>query len=146
MQTRKSIFVYNAVIRYSIKFLYNINPVVSVSINNMLSEKEDAFIQYWEEHRKKKGSVFSQLFPGLPIGLCLGAAIMLALDLDWYKRANIEAKMQSSPVVIFIGITAIVVFTNFFYKRFKWEMNEQAYKELKMKQKLNTNEQSNTVD
>jgi len=111
----------------------------------MLSEKENAFIQYWEGNRKKKGSVFSQLFPGLPIGLCLGAAIMLVLDLDWYKRANIEAKMQSSPIVIFIGITAIVVFTGFFYKRFKWEMNEQAYKELKQKQELNNNEQSGTA-
>ena len=46
------------------------------------------------------------------------------------------ARAQSSPVVLFIAIAGIVTFTGFFYKKFKWEMNEQAYKELKIKREL----------
>jgi hypothetical protein len=43
------------------------------------------------------------------------------------------AQSQSSPVILFIAIAGIVAFTGFFYKKFRWEMNEQAYKELKLK-------------
>ena len=103
----------------------------------MLSEKEKAFIKYWEENRLKEKSMLRQLFPGLPIGLSLGAAILLLLDSGWYERANMVAQSQSSPVILFICIAGIVVFTSFFYKRFRWEMNEQAFKELKIKDELN---------
>ena len=99
----------------------------------MLTEKEKEFIKYWEENRVKEKSVLKQFFPGLPIGLCLGAAILLMFDSGWYERANMEAQAESSPTVLIIGIIAIVAFTGFFYKRFRWEMNEQAYKELKFK-------------
>jgi hypothetical protein len=96
----------------------------------MLTEKEKEFIRYWEGNRVKEKSVLKQFFPGLPIGLCLGAAILLMFDSGWYERANMEAQAESSPTVLIIGIIAIVAFTGFFYKRFRWEMNEQAYKEL----------------
>ncbi len=101
----------------------------------MLSDKEKAFIKYWEENRIKESSILRQFFPGLPIGLCLGVAILLVFDSGWYERANMVAQSQSSPVVLIAGIIAIVVFTSFFYKKFRWEMNEQAYKELKFKTK-----------
>ncbi len=107
----------------------------------MISEKEKAFIKYWEENRTKEKSILKQFFPGLPIGLSIGAAILLVLDSGWYERANMVAQSQSSPLVIFIGIVAIVAFTGFFYKKFRWEMNEQAYKELKLK---NENQEPNT--
>ncbi|HEX5154456.1 MAG TPA: hypothetical protein VFW07_23580 [Parafilimonas sp.] len=99
----------------------------------MLSEKEKAFIEYWEKNRLKEKSILKQLFPGLPIGLALGTAILLVLDLGWYERANMIARTQSNPVVLFIAIAGIVAFTGFFYKKFRWEMNEQAFKELKLK-------------
>ena len=47
------------------------------------------------------------------------------------------ALSESSPVVIFIAVAGIVAFTGFFYKKFRWEMNEQAYKELKIKAEKN---------
>jgi len=100
---------------------------------SMLSEKEKAFIAYWEKNRVKEKSILKQFFPGLPLGLALGAAILLALDSGWYERANMVARAQSSPVILFIAIAGIVAFTGFFYKKFRWEMNEQAYKELKLK-------------
>jgi|SRR5438045_5575262 len=99
----------------------------------MLSKKEEEFIRYWEENRVKEKSILKQFFPGLPIGLALGSAILVLLDSGWYERANMVAQAQSSPFVIFIAIAGIVAFTGFFYKKFRWEMNEQAYKELKLK-------------
>lgn len=112
----------------------------------MLSEKEKAFIKYWEENRIKEKSIFRHISPGLSIGLCLGAAIMLIFDSGWYERANIIAQSESSPIVLIIGIIAIVVFMSFFYKKFTWERNEQTYTELKLKyekerqSEINTNE------
>jgi hypothetical protein len=99
----------------------------------MLSDKEKAFLKYWEENRIKEKSILKQFFPGLPLGLCLGIAILLLLDSGWYVRANMVEQSQSNPIVLFIGIAGIVAFTGFFYKKFRWEMNEQAYKELKLK-------------
>lgn len=111
----------------------------------MLTDKEQAFLKYWEENRFKEKSILKQFFPGLPIGLALGAAILLLLDSGWYVRADMVAFSESSPIVIFIGIAAIVAFTGFFYKRFRWEMNEQAYQELKIKsEKNNTNTEEHT--
>jgi hypothetical protein len=98
-----------------------------------MTEKEEAFLKYWEENRFKEKSILKQFFPGLPIGLALGAAILLLLDSGWYIRADMVAFSQSSPIIIFIAIAGIVAFTSFFYKRFRWEMNEQAYRELKIK-------------
>jgi len=111
----------------------------------MLSEKEKAFLKYWEENRVNEKSIIKQFFPGLPIGLALGAAILLMLDSGWYERANMEVQTESSPVIIFVCIVGIVAFTGFFYKKFRWEMNEQAYKELKLKEEMHSeNAQINT--
>lgn len=98
-----------------------------------MTEKEAAFLKYWEENRIKEKSILKQFFPGLPIGLAMGAAILLVLESGWYIRADMVAFSQSSPIVLFIAIAGIVAFTGFFYKKFRWEMNEQAYKELKIK-------------
>jgi hypothetical protein len=97
----------------------------------MLSEKEKAFIEYWEENRIKEKSILKQFFPGLPIGLAMGVAILLVLESGWYERANMVENAESNPIVLFIAVAAIVAFTGFFYKKFRWEMNEQAYAELK---------------
>jgi len=103
----------------------------------MISEKEKAFIDYWEKNRIKEKSILKQFFPGLPIGLTMGAAILLMLDSGWYERANMIADTESSPAVLFIAIAGIVAFTGFFYKRFRWEMNEQTFKELNQKNEKN---------
>lgn len=107
-----------------------------------MTEKEAAFLKYWEENRFKEKSVLKQFFPGLPIGLALGSAILLLLNSGWYIRADMVALSQSSPLVIFIAIAAIVAFTGYFYKKFRWEMNEQVYKELKMKSENTIQEES----
>ena len=114
----------------------------------MLTEKEKIFIKYWEENRVKEKSIVKQFFPGLPIGLALGAGILLALDSGWYERANMVAQGESSPYVLFIAIAGIVAFMGFFYKKFRWEMNEQSYKELKLKEEksaVNKNKSSEKI-
>jgi hypothetical protein len=110
-----------------------------------MTEKEEAFLKYWEENRFKEKSLLKQFFPGLPIGLALGAAILLLLDSGWYVRADMVAFSQSSPVIIFIAIAAIVAFTGFFYKKFRWEMNEQTYKELKIKSEKTKNTEEDQI-
>lgn len=105
----------------------------------MISDKEKAFIEYWEKNRLKEKSIFRRIFPSLTLGLCIGAAIMLVFDAGWYERANMVAQSQSSPLVLIIGIIAIVAFAGFFYKKFKWEMNEQSYLELKYKSEATHN-------
>ena len=115
------------------KLLSYVTVMTCLHIQTILSKKEEEFVMYWERNREKERSVVKQFFPGLPIGLAFAAGILLLLDSGWYERANIEAQSQSSPLVIFIGLVCVVAFTGFFYKRFRWERNEQAYKELKLK-------------
>ncbi len=55
------------------------------------------------------------------------------------------AETESSPTVLFIAIVAIVAFTGFFYKKFRWEMNEQAYKELQFKNELQSKTEEKTI-
>lgn len=71
-----------------------------------------------------------QLFVGLPIGLLISAGIIFSLDLGWYERANMVANSQMNPFILLIAIIGIAVFTAIFYKKFKWDQNEQQYLEL----------------
>ena len=52
-----------------------------------MTEKEAAFLKYWEENRFKEKSVLKQFFPGLPIGLALGAGIFGQIWLLFQKAA-----------------------------------------------------------
>lgn len=106
----------------------------------MLTEPEKTFIEYWENNRLKEKSAFRMLFPGLPLGLAIGAAIVLMLNADWYERADMVAASQSSPYILLTCIIAITIFTSFFYKRFRWDMNEQQYRELKHKEEKENKE------
>jgi cbb3-type cytochrome oxidase subunit 3 len=101
----------------------------------MLSEEEEKFLLYWEQNRTKKKSIRSQLSMGLPIGLLIGVGILLNFVSGWYTRANMVANSQSTPLVIIIAIILIALFCSVFYKRHKWEMDEQRYLELMYKKK-----------
>jgi len=107
----------------------------------MLSKHESDFIQYWEKSREREKSLFRQLFFGLPFGLMLGTGILVLFETGWYQRANMVAYAQSNPWLLIVSIIAIAVFTGVFYKKFKWEMNEQRYRELLAK-KNNASEKS----
>jgi membrane protein YdbS with pleckstrin-like domain len=99
----------------------------------MLTPEEEKFLQYWEANRIKEKSLFRQLSLGMPLGVLIGLAILLNFMSGWYTRANMVAYSQSTPYVLIVAIVIIAVFCSVFYKRYKWEMNEQHFLELKIK-------------
>ena len=102
----------------------------------MLTANEEHFIDYWKNNRDKEKKLFRQLVFGLPLGLLIGVGIMISLVTDkWYKRADMIANTQMNPTVLIVAILSIAVFTGLFYKKFKWDQNEQLYKELLLKKK-----------
>ncbi|CAN5805057.1 hypothetical protein BH10BAC2_BH10BAC2_19160 [soil metagenome] len=105
----------------------------------MLSSNDEAFIQYWGKNRDRKKKLLRQLFVGLPLGLLISGGVIFSLDLGWYSRANMVANSQTNPYVLLIAVLAITVFTTIFYIRFKWDINEQHYKELLAKKQRQEN-------
>ena len=105
----------------------------------MLSEEEQNFIVYWEEHRDKEKKVLKQWLMGLPLGLLFGIPIIINLFSGWYKRANMDLNSNLSngefnPLVLIIALLIIISFIAIFSKRHKWEMSNQRYLELKAKE------------
>ena len=112
----------------------------------MLTQEEEKFFQYWDENRLKEKSIFKQLSMGFPIGLLIGSGIVLNFATGWYSRANMVANSQSTPMVLIIAIIIIAIFCSVFYKRHRWEMNEQRYMELKFKKDKSTTSMQQEVD
>jgi len=108
----------------------------------MLSRHDEAFLQYWEKSRDREKKLLRQLFIGLPLGLLISGGIIFSLDLGWYSRANMVANSQMNPYVLLIAVVAIAVFTAIFYKKYKWDMNEQHYRELIFKKQQQQNNDS----
>ena len=102
----------------------------------MLTEEEENFLIYWHKNREKETSLFRQLFVGLPLGLSIGAGILLNFVSGWYTRATMVANGQSTPLVLILAVILIIIFCSFFYKRFRWDMNEQRYLELTYKKEM----------
>jgi pilus assembly protein TadC len=99
----------------------------------MITEQEKLFIDYWDKNRDKQKRSFYQLLVGLPIGLVFALPILLSVIFhDWYKQMSFISGSQLT--VILIGVLGIAVFFALFRMKFKWEENEQLYKELKYKQ------------
>lgn len=99
----------------------------------MLTKHEEDFIQYWEKNRNTYNNSAKQWLIAIPLALALCIATMLVLKSGWYERADMVANSQSSPVIIFLAFLVIIVFIGIFTRRFKWETNEQRYKELMAK-------------
>jgi sterol desaturase/sphingolipid hydroxylase (fatty acid hydroxylase superfamily) len=116
----------------------------------MLTDDEKKFLTWWELNREKEKNIFYQLRSGLPLGLLLGGAILINFATGWYKRANMVAFGQSTPIALIIAIIIIALFCAIFFKRHKWEMNEQRYKILskrvELENKGTTMQQEGSVD
>jgi len=102
----------------------------------MLEQKEKLFIEYWELNRLKEKNIFYQMLTGLPIGLLFALPIIFILFTGryWFKRADMVANAELSPVLLVTAVLIIAIFVAIFYKRHQWEMKEQQYKELKVKE------------
>jgi hypothetical protein len=98
----------------------------------MLTQKEKEFVEYWEIHREKEGRFVHQLLMGLPVGLCFGLPILVALIFrGWYKW--MPYLHTEDLVVVMIAVSGIVLFYSIFRQRYLWDQKEQQYKELKAK-------------
>jgi type II secretory pathway component PulL len=100
----------------------------------MLTDEEQRFVDFWENNRDRLKKFTSQWKMGLPLGLTLAGAISLNLLTGWYKRAS--SVLNTNPSVILVLIVAlllILLFISAFSAQYKWEMNEQRYRELMAK-------------
>lgn len=99
----------------------------------MLNNEEKLFLKYWEKNRDRQKHFLYQLASGLPFGLLFALPVLVAVIFhDWYKTMVYISGSQ--VIVIIIGVILIAVFFSVFRMKFKWEQNEQLYKELKFKE------------
>ena len=96
----------------------------------MLSEENESFLVYWSENREKQRTSLRPFVIGLSGGLAIGISILLVLESGWYERANMVANSRLSSVVLLVAILVISIFMAFFYRKFRWEMQEQRYLEM----------------
>ena len=100
----------------------------------MLTKDEKLFLEYWEKSREKEKQFLRQLAIGLPMGLVFALPVLLVVVFHgWYK--NMIYISDSQIIVIIIGVLCVAIFFSIFRGKFKWENNEQLYKELKFKEK-----------
>ena len=101
----------------------------------MLTDQEKLFVDHWEKNRNKEKKILYKLALGLPIGIVFAFPILLSVIFrSWYK--NMVYISGSQLTIIIIAVLAIAVFFALAKMKFKWENNEQLYKELKFKERL----------
>ena len=97
----------------------------------MLTENEEAFVQYWQQNRTRQKKLMYQLLVGLPLGLLVGGIIAFNFYSGWNKQAEAVANSpQFNPIVLIVALLIIAVFIAVFSKKFQWDQREQKYKEL----------------
>jgi amino acid permease len=115
-------------------------------ILRMLTKQEKFFLEYWEKNREKEKKSLRYVFLGLPFGFIIGIAILLLLSSNWYERAVMVAHSEVNPFIFLIAILSIAVFCGIFYKKYKWERNEQHYRELLQKKKQEDSQAANAAN
>ena len=104
----------------------------------MLTEEELNFLSFWETHRLAYSKFSSKILRGLPMASIFGFSIIVLLLVvylfipDWYSKVAI--RNNGTVTAILIAVILLVSFFSYFRMHFQWEMNEQAFKELKAKQ------------
>ncbi len=104
----------------------------------MLSEKEKQFIEYWEREREKQNTIASKILNGLPMAVLFSLPILLIIFVihiffpDWYTK--ISNTSTGTFITIIIAVFGCILFFSYFRMHYKWELNEQAYRELKSKE------------
>jgi hypothetical protein len=102
----------------------------------MLSKEEQNFIRYWSDQRTRKKQFLRKFSIGLPLGAGIAVALIINFFSGWYKRADMDLRSNLSVVpVVLIAVVAIVVFITIFANYYRWDQNEQQYKELLSKSK-----------
>ncbi len=106
----------------------------------MLSEQEIKFMQYWEQNRERENTFERKLLGGMPMALIFSMPIVLSVVVvrlflpEWYTK--ISKTTPGTFITIIFAMIIVALFYSFFRMQYKWEMNEQLYKELKAKEKM----------
>jgi len=109
----------------------------------MITEKDKAFLRYWEQNRDFENTFKRKLSGGLPMAILFGLPIILLIVViriflpDWYMKIS-----STSSGMFFTAVVAMIVvvfFYAYFRMQYKWEMNEQLYQELKSKENKSIN-------
>ncbi len=92
---------------------------------------------YWESEREKQGSIKGKIVNGLPMAVLFSLPIILFIFAvyiffpDWYTK--ISNTSSGTFISIIIAVFLCILFFSYFRMYYKWEMNEQLYRELKHK-------------
>ena len=105
----------------------------------MLTDDENRFIAFWEKNKQLHSTFSSKLLRGLPMACMFGLPILLLLACVYLFLPEWYTKISKTSPETFLIVTIAVFIAIFFYAftrmHFKWEMNEQLYKEIKYKEK-----------
>jgi hypothetical protein len=110
----------------------------------MISVKDEQFLQYWEKHRDAESRFSRKLTAGLPVAMLFGLPIILSVIIvrlffpEWYVK--LTGITQGIFVTVIIAILILVFFYAYFRMQYKWEMNEQLFKELQIKKTRSSNQ------
>ena len=101
----------------------------------MLSNKDKEFITYWEKERERQNSIPAKLIAGLPMSILFCIPILIFITAvylflpEWYTR--VSNNLAGSMPTIVIALVICIIFFSYFRMQYKWELNEQHYRELK---------------
>jgi hypothetical protein len=104
----------------------------------MLSEKEKNFVTWWGQEREKPVSFPMQLISGLPMAILFCIPVLLLITAvylflpEWYTR--ISNSLSGYMTTIVIAVIICILFFSYFRMQYKRELNEQLYRELKIKE------------
>ena len=110
----------------------------------MITEKEITFLRYWENNRDRENTFISKLSRGFPMALLFAAPIILLVVVVRLFFPDFYTKISGTSTGMFltaiIAMFGVVFFYAYFRMQYKWEMNEQLYKELRSKEKKSINQ------
>lgn len=100
----------------------------------MLTQEEQAFLDYWAAQRLRKKKTLKQFSIGLPMGVMIVLALFVNLLVGWHKKAAMVMQSHGSIIItVVVAAVGIVVFMTIFSRNHQWDMYEQRYQELLQK-------------
>jgi hypothetical protein len=101
----------------------------------MLSETEESFLEYWSRKGETEKNSLRPLLVGFSFGVVFGIATIISIFSGWAIRATMVANSRLSAGLLLLIILIVSIFMGYFYRSFRWEKNEQYYRELLAKKK-----------
>lgn len=93
---------------------------------------------YWEREKESRNSFSAKLTGGIPMAALFSVPILLFITAvylffpEWYTK--ISSRLPGSIFIIVLAVMICILFFSYFRMQYKWEMNEQLYRELKNKE------------